>query len=95
MCLFSAQPVYSFACVYKLKNDSKMKDTKGHIVRMCDLTFDPSLFKTFRTETALDNLLSSHKGLPKGVNYMIVGEWYLTTQRYMLVRRTSQGLALA
>lgn len=74
MCLFSAQPVYSFACVYKLKNDSKMKDTKGHIVRMCDLTFDPSLFKTFRTETALDNLLSSHKGLPKGVNYMIVGD---------------------
>lgn len=41
---------------------------------MCDLSFDPKLFETFHCGTALDELLSSHQGLPRGVNYMIIGD---------------------
>lgn len=44
------------------------------IVRMCDLSFDKKLFETFHTQTALDALLSCHDGLPRGVNYMIIGD---------------------
>ncbi len=44
-----------------------------HVVRMCDLSFDPKLFESFSCGTALDELLSSHCGLPRGVNYMIIG----------------------
>ncbi len=41
---------------------------------MCDISFDRSLFVNFRTKTALDKLLCSYEGLPKGVNYMIIGD---------------------
>lgn len=41
---------------------------------MCDLTFDKSLFENFDTHTVLDRLLCSYNGLPKGVNYMIIGD---------------------
>lgn len=44
------------------------------IVRMCDLNFDKSLFENFNTHTVLDRLLCSYAGLPKGVNYMIIGD---------------------
>lgn len=44
------------------------------IVRMCDMSFASSLFVNFRTNSVLDNLLCSYKGLPKGVNYMIIGD---------------------
>lgn len=44
------------------------------IVRMCDLSFDKSLFENFDTHTVLDRLLCSYNGLPKGVNYMIIGD---------------------
>lgn len=46
----------------------------NHVVRMCELSFDPKLFETFHCGTALDELLSSHQGLPRGVNYMIIGD---------------------
>ncbi|MDO5017071.1 MAG: AAA family ATPase [Porphyromonas sp.] len=46
----------------------------NNVVRMCDLSFNPKLFETFRCGTALDELLSSHQGLPRGVNYMIIGD---------------------
>ena len=46
----------------------------NHVIRMCDLSFDPKLFETFRCGTVLDELLSSHQGLPRGVNYMIIGD---------------------
>lgn len=46
----------------------------NHVVRMCDLSFDPNLFQTFLCGTPLDDLLSSHRGLPRGVNYMIIGD---------------------
>lgn len=46
----------------------------NHIVRMCDLSFNPKLFETFLCGTALDELLSAHQGLPRGVNYMIIGD---------------------
>ena len=44
------------------------------IVKMRDVRFDKDLFINFRTRTILDNLLCSYKGLPKGVNYMIIGD---------------------
>lgn len=44
------------------------------IVKMKDVTFDASLFKNYQSGTVLDNLLCSYKGLPKGVNYMIIGD---------------------
>lgn len=46
----------------------------GHVERMCDLSFNPKLFETFHCGTALDELLSTHQGLPRGVNYMIIGD---------------------
>lgn len=44
------------------------------IVKMRDVQFDKDLFINFRTRTILDNLLCSYQGLPKGVNYMIIGD---------------------
>lgn len=41
---------------------------------MRDVKFDKSLFVNFATGTVLDNLLCSYNGLPKGVNYMIIGD---------------------
>lgn len=44
------------------------------IVKMRDLDFDKSLFQNYLTGTVLDELLCSYRGLPKGVNYMIIGD---------------------
>lgn len=44
------------------------------IVKMRDVKFSPELFITYRTGTILDDLLSSYQGLPKGVNYMVIGD---------------------
>lgn len=44
------------------------------IVKMRDVRFDKDLFINFRTHTILDSLLCSYQGLPKGVNYMIIGD---------------------
>lgn len=41
---------------------------------MRDVRFNPELFVNYRSMTALDELLCSYKGLPKGVNYMIIGD---------------------
>ena len=41
---------------------------------MRDVSFDPSLFHNFMTGTVLDELLCSYRGLPKGVNYMVIGD---------------------
>lgn len=46
----------------------------NRIVKMRDVQFDKNLFVNFRTQTILDNLLCSYEGLPKGVNYMIIGD---------------------
>ena len=51
-----------------------MKEAARHIVRMRDVKFEPSLFQNYLTGTALDELLCSYKGLPKGVNYMVIGD---------------------
>ena len=51
-----------------------MNSLVGKIVKMRDVKFDKSLFVNFTTGTVLDNLLCSYKGLPKGVNYMIIGD---------------------
>ena len=55
-----------------LQNETKhdMRD----IVRMSDLHFSSSLFENYHTGTVLDKLLCSYSGLPKGVNYMIIGD---------------------
>ncbi|MBO7629496.1 MAG: hypothetical protein J6S87_06080 [Bacteroidales bacterium] len=42
--------------------------------RMCDLRFDSALFENYLTGTVLDRLLCSYSGLPKGVNYMVIGD---------------------
>lgn len=44
------------------------------VVRMRDMQFDPELFRNYMSGTVLDELLCSYKGLPKGVNYMIIGD---------------------
>lgn len=45
-----------------------------NIVKMKDIKFDSNLFVNFMSGTILDRLLCSYKGLPKGVNYMIIGD---------------------
>lgn len=42
------------------------------IVKMRDVRFSPELFINYRTGTVLDELLCSYRGLPKGVNYMVI-----------------------
>ena len=44
------------------------------VIRMRDLQFNPDLFRNYMSGTVLDELLCSYKGLPKGVNYMIIGD---------------------
>lgn len=44
------------------------------VTRMCDINFDSSLFINFLTDTELDSVLSSQCGLPRGVNYMVIGD---------------------
>lgn len=44
------------------------------IVKMRDVRFSPELFLNYRTGTILDELLCSYRGLPKGVNYMVIGD---------------------
>lgn len=44
------------------------------IVKMRDVKFSPELFINYRTGTILDELLCSYRGLPKGVNYMVIGD---------------------
>lgn len=44
------------------------------VVRMRDVKFSPDLFMNYSTGTILDELLCSYRGLPKGVNYMIIGD---------------------
>ena len=46
----------------------------SEIVKMRDVRFDPELFVNYRSRTVLDNLLCSYQGLPKGVNYMVIGD---------------------
>lgn len=41
---------------------------------MRNLRFSKDLFDNYQTGTVLDRLLCSYSGLPKGVNYMIVGD---------------------
>ena len=41
---------------------------------MRDMQFAPELFQNFMSGTVLDELLCSYQGLPKGVNYMIIGD---------------------
>lgn len=46
----------------------------NEIIKMRDVSFNPDLFVNFRSGTVLDELLCSYKGLPKGVNYMVIGD---------------------
>lgn len=38
------------------------------------MQFAPELFQNFMSGTVLNELLCSYQGLPKGVNYMIIGD---------------------
>ena len=51
-----------------------MEDKPARIVRMRDIQLDESLFRNYLTGTVLDELLCSYKGLPRGVNYMVIGD---------------------
>jgi predicted ATP-dependent serine protease len=51
-----------------------MGNVSDKIVRMREMRFDPALFENYMTGTVLDELLCSYKGLPKGVNYMVIGD---------------------
>lgn len=44
------------------------------VVKMRNVRFDPYLFDNFRSGTVMDELLCSYIGLPKGVNYMVIGD---------------------
>ena len=44
------------------------------VIRMRNLHFSPNLLRNYMSGTVLDELLCSYKGLPKGVNYMIIGD---------------------
>ncbi len=44
------------------------------VIRMRDIRFDTNLFSNYLSGTVLDEILCSYKGLPKGVNYMIIGD---------------------
>ena len=46
----------------------------NEIVKMKDVRFEPGLFVNYCSGTVLDDLLCSYKGLPKGVNYMVIGD---------------------
>lgn len=51
-----------------------MDENQARIVRMRNIHLDESLFRNYLTGTVLDELLCSYKGLPKGVNYMVIGD---------------------
>jgi predicted ATP-dependent serine protease len=46
----------------------------NEIVKMKNVRFGTELFENYHSMTALDDLLCSYKGLPKGVNYMVIGD---------------------
>lgn len=46
----------------------------SNTVKMRNVRFNNELFSNYHTRTILDNLLCSYRGLPKGVNYMIIGD---------------------
>ena len=44
------------------------------VIKVKDIVFDKKLFVNYLSGTVLDILLCSYRGLPKGVNYMIIGD---------------------
>ena len=44
------------------------------VVQMKDIQFEKGLFENWMTGKIMDELLCSYKGLPKGVNYMVIGD---------------------
>ena len=44
------------------------------VVKMKDIQFEKGLFENWMTGKIMDELLCSYKGLPNGVNYMVIGD---------------------
>ena len=44
------------------------------VIRMKDIQFEKGLFENWMTGKIMDELLCSYNGLPKGVNYMVIGD---------------------
>ena len=44
------------------------------VVKMKDIQFEKGLFENWMTGKIMDELLCSYKGLPKGVNYLVIGD---------------------
>ena len=66
--------VFRFKRTENPDKELKQELSMTEIVKMRDVRFDPGLFVNFSSGTVLDNLLCSYQGLPKGVNYMIIGD---------------------
>ncbi len=47
---------------------------QGEVIQMKDIEFSRTLFENYYTHTVIDSLLCSYQGLPKGVNYMVIGD---------------------
>ena len=67
-------PRYGIALLLFCANIKIPENIMSEIVKMRDVRFEPELFVNFSSGTVLDNLLCSYQGLPKGVNYMIIGD---------------------
>ncbi|MGL4908041.1 MAG: hypothetical protein ACRC9X_00150 [Bacteroidales bacterium] len=46
----------------------------SQIVQMKNITFNDEVFENYKTGTIIDKLLCSYEGLPRGVNYMAIGD---------------------
>ena len=53
----------------------KQKNQKAiDLVQINQVTYDPELFKEFKTGTAIDNLFSIKGGIPRATNWMLIGD---------------------
>ncbi len=57
-----------------MKDNIHPSNNMANVVKMRNIAFDKSLFDNYLTHTPLDRLLCSYNGLPKGVNYMVIGD---------------------
>lgn len=53
----------------------KLKDeVDSRLKKINDVTYDPDLFITHKTDTPMDRMFSIDGGIPKATNWMIVGD---------------------
>lgn len=62
------------------------------VAKMREVRFAEELFVNYRTGTILDQLLCSYLGLPKGVNYMVIGDPGVGKTTIVLQKNTEKML---